>query len=139
MAWATTLQRWGYYPGGSPWRALSGLAYTLVTRPYEYLSAERMAPYDTLNGLAAMLFIASIPFVWHRLGAAYGLFMAANLWLPLSSGQVEGVGRYCSVLFPFFIFMGSIRSRMFFAGAVVAFAMLYMLCLSLFANIHPLF
>ena len=31
---------------------------------------------------------------------AYGFFMLLNLWLPLSSGAFEGMGRYCSVLFP---------------------------------------
>lgn len=137
--WAWTVERWGYYPGGAPWLALFRVARALVVRPYEYLSAEPMAPYDTLNGLAGMAFVLSVPFVWYRLGTAYGLYMAVNLWLPLSSGQVEGVGRYCSVLFPFFLLMGSVRSRMFFAGTVVVFAMLYTLCLTLFTNIHPLF
>ena len=84
-------------------------------------------------------FVIAIPFVWYRLGAAYGLFMTANLWLPLSSGQFEGVGRYCSVLFPFFILIGSVRSRAFFSGALLVSAMLYTLCLALFTNIHPLF
>lgn len=137
--WAATLERWGYQPGGSPSLALLRLGEVLLTRPYTYLVAERLAPYDTLNGLSGILFVLSIPLVWYRLGAAYGLFMLANLWLPLSSGQVEGVGRYCSVLFPFFIFIGSIRSNAFFAGVLVVSAMLYTLCLALFTNIHPLF
>jgi Dolichyl-phosphate-mannose-protein mannosyltransferase len=137
--WAATVQRWGYHPGGSPWMALVRLVTVLVTRPYSYLAAETMAPYDTLNGLTALAFVIAIPFIWYRLGTAYGLFITANLWLPLSSGQFEGVGRYCSVLFPFFILIGSIRSRAFFTGALLVSAMLYAFCLALFTNIHPLF
>lgn len=138
LEWAATVQRWGYYPGGQPWLALIRLAERLLVRPGEYLTSEPMALYDTLNGLSGLLLVASIPFVWYRLGTAYGLFLATNLWLPLSSGQYEGVGRYCTVLFPFFI-AAALLPRALFAATLVVFAMLYMLCLSLFANIHPLF
>lgn len=138
LEWVATVQRWGYYPGGSPWLSLLRLAGILFTRPFEYLSGERMALYDTLNGVTGIVFVLSVPAVWYRFGAAYGLFMAANLWLPLSSGQYEGLGRYCSVLFPFFVLVGALP-RALFLGTAVASAMLYMLCLSLFSNIHPLF
>ena len=138
LEWVATVQRWGYYPGGSPWLALVRLGGVLVTRPIEYLSTDRMAVYDTFNGASGLLFVLSVPLVWYRFGAAYGLFMAANLWLPLSSGQYEGLGRYCSVLFPFFILAGAAPRALFIGMAVVS-SMLYMLCLSLFANIHPLF
>jgi hypothetical protein len=62
-----------------------------------------------------------------------------NLWLPLSSGSYEGIGRYCSVLFPFFIWLAGFRSSAVYTWTLVAFAALYTLCLSLFTNIHPLF
>jgi len=137
--WAASIQRWGYYPGGAPWLALLRLVRVLATHPYAYLAGERLAPYDTLNGLAALLFVIATPFVWRRLGAPYGLFMLANLWLPLSSGQYEGLGRYCAVMFPFFIWAATIRSRVIFTCAVVCSAMLYTLCLTLFTKIHPLF
>ena len=70
-----------------------------------------MAPYDTLNGVAAIVCVLAIPFVWRRFGTGYALFMLANLWLPLSSGIFEGTGRYCAVMFPFFIWLASIRSQ----------------------------
>ena len=98
-----------------------------------------MAPYDTLNGIAALACLGVIPFVWRRFGAGYGLFMLANLWLPLSSGQFEGLGRYCTVLFPVFIWLATLRSRLVFDGVIVVFATLYTLCLALFTNVHPLF
>jgi hypothetical protein len=61
-----------------------------------------MAVYDTLCGVTALLFVAAIPFVWRRFGAAYGVFMLANLYAAVV-GAFEGLGRYCSVLFPAFI------------------------------------
>jgi hypothetical protein len=139
LEWAATIQRWGYYPGGSPLNVFVALGRALLTHPYAFLVGERMAPYDTLNGLAAFAAVLSVPFVWWRFGTAYGLFMAANLWLPLSSGQIEGLGRYVAVLFPLFIWLASIRSRHAFSALIVVFAMLYTLCMALFTNIHPLF
>lgn len=137
--WAASIQRWGYYPGGAPWLALVRLVGVLCTHPYAYLAGERVAPYDTLNGVTALVFVIALPFVWRRFGAGYGLFMLANLWLPLSSGQYEGLGRYCAVMFPFFIWLASIPSRVVFMSAVIFCAMLYTLCLALFTTIHPLF
>jgi hypothetical protein len=137
--WATALSRWGYYPGGAPWRAPLDLAGHLVTHPYSYLAGDRMAPYDTLNGTAAWLFAVAVPFVWRRFGAGYTLFMLANLWLPLSSGAFEGLGRYCAVMFPCFIWLATVRSRAGSTALIVGFAMFYTLCLALFTTIHPLF
>lgn len=137
--WAVALKRWGYYPGGLPWTAPFHLIQLLVTHPYAYLAGDRTAPYDALNGVTAILFVAAVPFVWRRLGAGYGLFMLANLWLPLSSGIFEGMGRYCAVMFPCFIWLASIRSRAMSATVVVLFAMVYTLGLALFTTLHPLF
>jgi mannosyltransferase PIG-V len=137
--WAATLERWGYHPGGNPVVAPVHLLQLLLTHPYAYLAGDRMAPYDTLNGLPAIVFAVSIPFVWRRLGAGYALFMIANLWLPLSSGLFEGLGRYCAVLFPFFIWAATWRSRTLTTAMMVASAMLYTLGLALFTTIHPLF
>src|SRR5437588_592816 len=128
-----------YYPGGALIEGPFRLVEALATRPYSFLAGERMAPYDVLNGLTAMLFVVAVPFVWRRFGAGYGLFMLANLWLPLSSGQYEGLGRYCSVLFPFFLWLATFRSRAVTASLIVLSAMLYTLCLALFTTIHPLF
>jgi hypothetical protein len=139
LEWAAAIQRWDYHPGGNPAFALLRLARELLTRPYAFLAGGGMAPYDALNGTAAIVFLVSVPFVWMRLGAAYGLYMAANLWLPLSSGQYEGLGRYCAVMFPFFIWLAAITTRGSFTVVVIAFAMLYTLCMALFTNVHPLF
>ena len=137
--WAATLQRWGYHPGAWPWLAPLSLVRRLVTDPYVYLTTDPSAVYDTLYGVTGILFTLSIPFVWQRFGAAYGLFMLLNLWLPFSSGALEGIGRYCSVLFPCFIWLASLRSRDTFTALVVCFAMFYTLGLALFVTIHPIY
>jgi hypothetical protein len=137
--WAATIQRWGYYPGGPPWLTPVTLVRQLVTHPYRYLTTNPMAVYDTLYGVTGILFALAVPFVWRRFGAAYGVFMLLSLWLPLSSGVFEGMGRYCSVLFPCFIWLASIRSRSVSTALIVVFAMFYTLGLALFVTIHPLF
>lgn len=137
--WAASISRWGYHPGGVPWLAPVRLVQRLITHPYVYLTTDPMAPYDTLYGLSGIAFLAAIPFVWLRFGAAYGLFMLANLWLPLSSGVFEGVGRYCSVLFPCFFWLASRRSAALQIALVVGFAIFYALSLALFVTNHPIF
>ena len=137
--WAATLQRWGYQPGGAPWTAPVELLSNLFTHPYAFVAGERMALYDTLYGVTGLLFLGTVPLVWRRLGAGYGLFVLLNLLVPLSSGLFEGVGRYCSVLFPCFIWLASIRSRLAATTTVVLFAMFYTLGLALFTTLHPLF
>lgn len=140
IEWKHSIVRWGYHPGGAPWTALVNLVSALVSRPYEYLTSEPMGPYDTLNGLAALVFAGFVPFVWWKLGTAYALFMIANLALPLSSGVFEGLGRYTAVLFPAFIWMGAtIRSPWLQGFAVFASGVLYLLCLALWVTIHPIF
>jgi dolichyl-phosphate-mannose-protein mannosyltransferase len=137
--WAATLQRWGYYPGGAPWTAPVSLITHLATHPYAYLASDPMAPYDTLYGVTGILFALSIPVVWTKFGAGYGLYMLLTLWLPLSSGTFEGIGRYCSVLFPAFLCLATIRSRTVSTAIVVLFALFYTLGLALFTTIHPIF
>jgi Dolichyl-phosphate-mannose-protein mannosyltransferase len=137
--WARSITRWGYYPGGLPWMMPLRLAARLLTHPYLYLSTDPAALYDTLYGVTGIAFVVLIPFVWMRFGAGYGLFMLLNLWVPLSSGAFEGVGRYCCVLFPAFLWLGSRRSRAAGAPLIVCFALLYTLALALFATIHPLY
>jgi len=137
--WAATLQRWGYHPGGAPWVGPVRLVGRLLTHPYAYLASDPMAPYDTLYGVTGIAFALLIPFVWMKFGAGYGLYMLLNLWLPLSSGVFEGVGRYCSILFPAFLWLATIRSRTISTAIVITFALFYTLGLALFTTIHPLF
>jgi hypothetical protein len=129
----------GYYPGSNVYASYVEFGRALVTRPFEYLVVDRNAPYDLLNAGAAALAITAIPFVWQRLGAAYALFMVINLYVPLSTGQFEGLGRCSTVLFPMFIWLSTLHWPMVQHTLIAGFAMLYVPCLALFVNIHPIF
>ena len=111
----------------------------LTGRPYEFLTTGAVAPYDTLNGLAALAFVLMLPRIWEEAGTGYGLFMLANLLLPLSSGQLEGLGRYCAVMFPAFIWLAQPARAWLQMPLMFVFSSLYMLCLALFTKLHPLF
>jgi hypothetical protein len=141
LLWAKALTRWGtgYRPGGAPWTAPLELAAALTTHPYIYLTSGPAAVYDALYGATALAFVVATAFVWLKFGAGYGLFMALNLYVPLSSGAFEGLGRYCSVLFPCFIWLASACSERVFLAVVVGFAMFYTLGLALFVTLRPLF
>jgi hypothetical protein len=137
--WTYSIQRWNYSIAGSPFKGFAMLMSELATRPYQYITTHPMAPYDILNGGTGFLFILSLPFVGRRVGAAYVVHMALNLWLPLSSGVFEGVGRYCAVLFPFYFVMATTRPFILRKGLLVLSAALYTLCMALWVNLHPIF
>jgi hypothetical protein len=140
LEWAASIKRWEYHPGQAPWTPFVGLVQALVTQPFRYFVTDPMAAYDTFNGLTALAFALATPWVWWRFGAGYGLFMAANLALPLSSGQFVGLGRYCSVLFPFAIALAAgVRSTTTHNVLVFVMATLYFVGLAKFVNIHPIY
>jgi mannosyltransferase PIG-V len=137
--WYFSITRWRYFPGTHSGDTLLLLLRQLVTQPYAYLVHDSAAPFDVLNGLTACAFLAAIPFVTRKLGWGYGLLMLANLALPVSSGAYEGLGRYCAVLFPMFIWLGTVRLLHIQMSILAAFGMAYLLCLTLFVNLYPLF
>jgi hypothetical protein len=139
FAWYHAITHWGYHPGGNPVGGLYAIAQALTTRFYQYLATENMAPYDTLNAVLAAAVLLSVPVVWRRFGFAYASILVLGLILPLSSGQFEGLGRYCSVLFPVPILLASFQGETRHLGLIAGSAMLYALGLALFVNVHPLF
>jgi len=139
LAWYASIERWGYHPGGNPASGLLAIARALASRPYQFLSTEAMAPYDTMNALSATAALALIPLVWRRFGVGYAAVIVLGLVLPLSSGQFEGLGRYVAVLFPLPLYLGSLAGETRHVVLISAAAMLYALGLVLFTNVHPLF
>jgi hypothetical protein len=138
IEWYHSITRWHYNPGRDAGGALVSLVANLATRPYAFLMSAPGAPFDALNGLTACAFLVATPFIARRLGIGYALLIVANLALPLSSGAFEGLGRYSAVLFPMFIWLGSLRSLHLQRSLVAAFGMVYLLCLALFVNLFPL-
>jgi hypothetical protein len=111
----------------------------LLTHPYVYLTTDPVGPYETLYGVTGTLFLICTPFVWWRLGAAYGMLMLFSLAVPISSGVFEGLGRYCSVLFPCFVWLATFRPKISATLIPVTFALFYTLGLALFTTLHQLF
>lgn len=139
IEWYASIGRWEYTPGGNPFGILGAIGQAIATRPYQYLTAEQMAPYDVLNALSAGVALVAAPFVWRRFGLGYAAIIALGLVLPLSSGQPVGLARYCSVLFPIPILFGSLGGDARQFVLLGACAMLYTLHLVLFASVHPVF
>ena len=136
--WYDSITRWGYHPGGNPVGGLYAIGYALVTRPMDFLT-EKMAPYDTLNALAAMFALAAAPFIWRRFGFGYLLIVLLGIALPLSSGQYEGLGRYCAVLFPIPLLIGGTEGETRHSWLIAFSVLFFTLGLVLFSNVHPLF
>lgn len=138
--WYHAITRWGYHPGTAVVaNPLAAFVSNLASRPYEYMVNEHAAPYDVLNGLFPMLMAMTLPLLWWRLGAGYALLIAANLALPLSSGQFEGLGRYCAVLFPFQIWMAAVLPDRWRPLVFAGYGVLYALALTMFTTLHSLF
>ncbi len=137
--WYASIERWGYSPGGSPLAGLSRIANALVTHPMDFLTTDRMAPYDTLNAGMATLALVAVPFIWRSFGLGYAAVVVLGLVLPLSSGETEGLGRYCSVLFPIPILLGSLSSELAHLALLTTSVRFYTLESILFTNVHPLF
>jgi hypothetical protein len=139
LEWYDSITRWGYEPGGNPLSGLWAIYSALLTQPITFISTQPMAPYDTLNALTATAALIAVPFVWHRLGRGYAAIIVLGLLLPLSSGQFEGLGRYCSVLFPLPIMLSSMKGETRHLGVLASLAFIYTLGQMLFSNVHPLY
>lgn len=63
-------------------------------------------PGDAINFIAALFAICSIWPVTRRVGLADGLFVATNTFVPLFNGGLVSMGRFTSVLFPAFVWLG---------------------------------
>jgi len=139
LEWMHSIERWDYHPGGYPWTPFVNLFLPLLKSPYEFLLQNPQARYDLLNGLAALFAVLMLPRVVRTLGWGYALLILGNLWLPLSSGVFEGLGRYVAVLFPLFVALATLESRLVRQVVYFSFGLLFALCSILFTNLHPIF
>jgi hypothetical protein len=66
----------------------------------------------TIGAVLLVVFLAAVPAVWRRFGAAYGLYTAIVLALPaIGDATFIGVGRYVLAAFPVFALFGDWLSR----------------------------
>ena len=125
-------------------RTYQGLG-ALVTHQYSILANAGLSGYvgtpgyDVLNAIGAVFAIATIWPVTRRLGPAYGLFMAVNIFPALANGGLLSAGRFSSVLFPAFIWLATIVPVHQRAGWIATFAALQAFSAALFYTWRPLF
>lgn len=138
--WANTINRWNWHPGATAgWTPLVTVVTAMVSRPYEFITSSPQAVVDLLNAGAGLAVLLATPFIWVRFGPAYPVLILLNLYVPLSSGALEGIGRYCAVLFPFSLWLAAFRRPEVGTALTIALAMFYVICLTLFTKVYPLF
>jgi len=141
--WRNSIVRWDWSPGSRlPWMPLWTVVSSTLSHPYAYLTSSPQAICDLLNSTAAIALVAATPSIVRRFGAtgvAYAALIVINLFVPMSSGSVEGLGRYAAVLFPFPLWLASLRSVAVHRWLVAIFGMLYVVCFTLWVKLYPLF
>jgi hypothetical protein len=100
FVWSAVQAGWGR-SYNNPLRLLSNLWWS------HYFVSH---PIDALNCLAGVFALTAIWPVTRRWGAAYGVFVGLNVLMPFTFGGVPSLGRYTSVLFPLFLWLGTYTS-----------------------------
>jgi len=103
------------------------------------MSVTRGVPFDTLNTLAVLFVLAMSWSVLRRVGLAYALFVALNLFPPVFTGGALSMGRITSTLFPVFIALAARLPRQAVPLWVTGFAVLQGLVATLFFTWRELF
>jgi len=140
LAWLDAQRYWFYSVGDMPWRRLLSLASAIEHRGlYDYFFTSDQAPYQLIHGFVALTVLALTPSIFKRLGVALGVYTLVSLTVPLSGSDLQGIGRYMSVVFPIFMLLGSLRSPRVHEAILVSFSLFLALFLSLFVNWYPLY
>jgi hypothetical protein len=136
IAWAEGHLAWG--------RSYQGLG-ALVSQRYEWLSQGGLyaytaaVPNDLINGLAALFVLGAVWPVARRLGLAYAVFILVNILPPLAAGGLLSAGRFASVLFPAFVWLGAALPARHQPACVATFMALQAFNAALFYTWRPMF
>jgi len=106
---------------------------------YDFFFTSTEAPYQLIHGAVALLVLGLIPSIFSRLGVALGAYTVVSLMVPLSGSDLQGIGRYMSVVFPIFMLFASFRSSRAHEAILVISSLFLALFLSLFVNWYPLY
>jgi len=140
LAWLSAQQHWGYSLGHPPWEQLLKMIGRLAKYGfYDYFFVSALAPFRLLHGMVALIFLALTPALFKRLGAGMGCYVLASLLVPLSGNALEGVGRYCAVLFPVFMLLGSFKSPRLHEAVLITGSFFLGLLGALFSTGHPIY
>jgi hypothetical protein len=140
LAWLYTQANWGYSLGHPPWEQLLKMIARLERFGfYDYFFVSQMAPYRLFHGAVAVACLALTPLVFVRLGAPLGVYVLVSLLVPLSGNALEGVGRYASVLFPFFMVLATLASPRVHEALLIVCSLFLCLFVALFVTLHPIY
>jgi mannosyltransferase PIG-V len=136
LSWAEGHIAWG--------RSYQGL-WILVAERYQYLSEAGVYNY-TSQGSADFIQLIGVVFalipVWpvaRRFGLAFAVFILINMLPPLAAGGLLSAGRFSSVLFPAFIWFGSVVPERQRPGWIAAFMALQALNATMFYTWRQLY
>jgi hypothetical protein len=134
FAWARMQEAWGRTVGTAP-----------MAQGWEWLTTEglmavtRGVPFDTLNTLAVLFVLAMLWGILRRVGVAYVVFVALNLFPPIFAGGALSMGRISSTLFPVFMALAARLPGRAVPVWVTAFAVLQGLVTALFFTWREMF
>jgi hypothetical protein len=136
LTWLTGHEAWGRH-----YQSLTGL----VVQRYDFIShvgftgyAEQQ-PYDLLNAAGALFVLLATWPVMRRFGLAYGIFILLSILPPLANGGLLSIGRFSSVVFPAFLWLGAALPAHSRVGVIAAFATIEGFCAALFYTWRPLY
>jgi hypothetical protein len=140
LGWLHGQAAWGYSVGNRPWvelmRVLDRIEHNGL---YGYFFVDPRSVYYLIHAVVAIVAIALTPRVFTRLGPALGGYAAASLFVPLTGNALEGIGRYVATLFPYFMLLGTIRSRRGQDAILIVSALGLAFLLTLFVTLHPIY
>jgi hypothetical protein len=136
FAWVKVQQAWGRT--GENTANYYDWMYRVI-RDQGFMVYLASAPTEFLQALAVLFSLAMVWPVWRRVGAAYAVFVLANLLPPLFKGGVLSMGRMTSTMFPLFLAMSLIVGEQRRVPWLLAFALLQGLLAAMFFTWRPVF
>jgi Gpi18-like mannosyltransferase len=82
----------------------------------------------------AIFIISAVVVVWKKLSPLYAIFMSTTLIAAFTSGTLMSVGRYSLVMFPLFILLAKIKSRVIFSAWLLISFLFFALDIILWVN-----
>jgi hypothetical protein len=139
LAWLDAQRHWLYSLGHAPWEQLLKLVNSLVKYgPYHFFFTSRLAPYQFFHGTVALILLAFTPAVFRYAGAPLGMYVLVSLLVPLTGSDLQGIGRYASVLFPVFMVAGRLAGKLH-EPLLITCVVFRTLFGGLFVLLHPIF
>lgn len=134
FTWADAQEGWGRAVQ-MPWEALGGWLVQ-VSAPLDFAAS---APADFLNGLAGWTALLLALPITRRFGLGYGAFIVVNVLLAVTGGGIPSLGRYTSVLFPLYLYVGGVFPRQHVPALLLASASAAAFVAGMFFTWRPIY